>query len=93
MKASACAPRWKWRRISQLASGDTKRLSPHARMRCSSFECDQRRGRNVFTTWIRMMKARASGRRNGSRYWRDAQLESVSHAFFTLSGKGVLRSR
>ncbi|MOA57332.1 hypothetical protein D3C78_1814900 [compost metagenome] len=50
MKASACAPRWKWRRISQLASGDTKRLSPHARMRCSSRECDQRRGRKVLMT-------------------------------------------
>ena len=44
-------------------------------------------------TWIRMMKARASGRRNGSRYWREPQLESVSQAFLTLSGSGVLRSR
>ena len=93
MNDSACAPRWKCRKISQFASGDTKRFKPQARMRCSSRECDQRRGRNVLTIWIRMMKARAIGRRNGSKYCRDAQLESVSHAFLTLSGSGVLRSR
>ena len=39
------------------------------------------------------LSCRASGRRNGSRYCRDAELESVSHAVLTSSGSGVLWSR
>ena len=92
-KARICEPRWKWRRMSQLASGETKRFMLKASSRCSSLEWAQLRGSSTLRIWMRTMLVRASGRRKGSRYWREPLLQSRSQAALTSSGSGVLWSR
>ncbi|MNV80772.1 hypothetical protein D3C71_1743960 [compost metagenome] len=92
-KASTWEPRWKCRMISQLASGETKRFMLKASSRCSSMECDQRLGRKILSSWMRIIDTRASGRTSGRKNWRELLLQSRSQAALTSSGRGVLWSR
>jgi hypothetical protein len=93
MKASTCEPRWKWRRISQFASGRTKVFMPKTMVRCSHFDEVKPRGSTIFSSWISTIDSRASGRTTGSTNWRERDAASDSHARLTSSASGPLASR